>query len=215
MDCSSGGEPDQGIVPMPARQLGEAKPRAGPGHRYANRGEHVAGPERRFEQAFEELVRRNAAPTGAAGHFDLGPERQETGGQFRRRVRQRDRSADGTAVANRRMRDVRDRMREQGCELRDRGTALGLRMADHRADFDMPVAARYLPKLAQAIDIDQERRRGKPHVEGRHEALATGQNPRVRGAIEQRNGVIERTRFRIGEWRRFHLERLPDSIFRL
>ena len=200
---------------MPARQLGEAETRAGSGHCDANRGEHVAGPERRFKQAFEELVRRNAAPTGAAGQLDLGSERQETGGQFRCRIRERDRPADGTAVANRRMRNVRDRLREQGSKLCDRGTALGLRMAHQRANFDMAVTARYFSKLAQAIDIDEERRRGKPHVEGRHEALATGQNPRVRGAIEQRDGVIERTRFRIGEWRRFHLERLPDSIFRL
>src|SRR6478609_4997224 len=111
--------------------------------------------------------------------------------------------------------DVWDRPREQGCELCDGGTPLGLRMAYQRADFDMPIAPGYRAKLAQAVDIDQERRRRKPHVEGRHKTLASGQNARIRGAIEQRDRVIERTRFRISEWRRFHLGRLPKSIFRL
>ena len=213
--CRSRGEPDQRIVAMPARQFGEAETVAGPGHRDANCGEHVAGPNGRFKQAFEEIVCRNAALTGSPGHFDLGSERQETGGQFRRRIGQRDRPADGTAIANRRMRDVRDSPRQQRGELRDGGTPLGLRMAHQRADFEMPIAPGYLAKLAQAVDIDQERRRRKPHVEGRHKTLASGQNPRIRGAIEQRDRVIERTRFRIGEWRRFHLGRLPNSIFRL
>ena len=54
---------------MPARQLGEADARVGRRGRKAHRGQHVVRPERRLEQALEEIARLDACACPSARRY--------------------------------------------------------------------------------------------------------------------------------------------------
>src|SRR5712691_9801018 len=87
---------------------------------------------------------------------------------------------------------------------RDVGRALGLGVAHQRADLDVPVLARDAVESVDAVDIDQQRWMTQPHVEGGDQALSAGEEPGVRFAAEQLDGVIERPGLGVGEWRWLH-----------
>ena len=66
--CARGREPDHRVVAVAAGELGEADAGVRGRGRHADRGQHVARPERGLEQALEEIVglRRCACPCGPA-----------------------------------------------------------------------------------------------------------------------------------------------------
>ena len=90
-----------------------------------------------------------------------------------------------------------------------------VRVAGHGAN-SKPVAGRLdARKVRHAADIDQDLRGGEPHVEGSHQALAAGEDPRVLPALVQHgDGVFEAFRPNIGERGRFH-ERVPPLLRRM
>src|SRR5262249_49189502 len=198
------GEPGDRIVAMAARQFGKADAHVGSGGGGADRGHHVARRERGLEQAPVKIIGLDGALAGWPRDHDLAAECDEAGRQLGRRIAERDRAADGAAVADRRMSDMRHRL---GDERRVRGDvwrAFGLRVAHERAELEEAVAPRDAVEPGHAIDVDQEPRLAQPHIERRDQALPAGEDTRVGLAADERERVIERFRSRIGERRRLH-----------
>ena len=146
----------------------------------------------------------NRAPAAGSGDLHLAAERQQAGGQFGRRIGERDRAADGAAVADRRMPDMRQRLRDQRRMPRHDRRGERRRVPHQRADLDLPVFDRDAVEPADAVDVDQQARRIEPHVERGDQALAAGQHARAVMRAERFDRMLERARFRIGEWRRLH-----------
>jgi hypothetical protein len=108
---------------MPARQLGEADARRPRSRRETHGAQHVMRPERGLEQALEEIpaltVRLPFVPMMRSRRRAQRGRRQ-----FGGRIRIGERAANGAAIADRRMRDVRHRQRDQRRMFRDVGGAL-------------------------------------------------------------------------------------------
>jgi hypothetical protein len=143
---------------VPARQFGKAKSVTRLRDRYPDGADDLAGAERGLEQAPEKSVGRDRAPLGAAGDLDLAPEREQAGREFRRWVRERNRTPYGPAVADRRMGDMRNGHREKRCKPRHLQTMFGLRVAYQAPQLDLPIALGDLAKIGNPVDIDQQRR---------------------------------------------------------
>src|SRR5579884_2168246 len=77
-----GGEPDQCVVAMTARKLGETETALVSRCWDANRSDHFAGRERGLEQAAKEAVCRNPPFAITAAHDDFAAERDDTCRQF-------------------------------------------------------------------------------------------------------------------------------------
>ena len=108
------GKADDGVVAMATRELGE--------HRALGRGEFGAGqqlvwPQIRLEQGFEKIPGANASFALAASQNDRRIERERDGGIFRRRIGEREAAAERAAVADRRVRDMGNGLREKGYML--------------------------------------------------------------------------------------------------
>src|SRR5262249_57567085 len=91
----------------------------------------------------------------------------------------------------------------------DFGGPFKLRMTHQRADFDVSVLDRNCAKAGDGIEVDQQGRAAKPHVECGDQALAAGEQARILGA-EQLDGMPTRARLRLGERGRLHV--LPPSL---
>src|SRR2546426_11439216 len=62
-------------------------------------------------------------------------------------------------------------------------------LSSHGTDGHAAVVRPYVRELADAVDVDQPPRCGKAHVEDRHQALSTGEEPgvlAVAGKLRQR-----------------------------
>ena len=114
-------------------------------------------------------------------------------------------AAERAAVADRRMREVRHRRRDQRQVPRDLGRAHQLDVARQRADAHRPVGDRDALQLGEAADVDEELRREKPQVQRRDEALPAGQDLRVVAMpAQERQRLGERARADVVESRRLH-----------
>src|SRR5262249_58732814 len=89
---------------------------------------------------------------------DLAAECDEAGRRLGGRIADRDRAADGAAVADRRMSDMRHRLGDERRVRRDVWRAFGLRVAHERAELEEAVAPRDAVEPGHAIDVDQEPR---------------------------------------------------------
>ena len=202
----AGGQADDGVIAVPARQLGKADARVFARGRDAHRGEHFLRPQRRLEQSLEESVGLHLALAFGAGDFDLSPEREQAGGQFRRRIGEGDGAAEGAAVANGGMPDMRHGERDQRRVPGDQLGTLDLGMARQGADLDEFALFGDAVEALDAVDVDQQVRRRQPHVERGNQALPAGQQPRIVLMLgQQRNRFLERARLGVGEWRRLHV----------
>src|SRR3954470_16839912 len=194
-------KPDQRIVAMAARQLGETDTRVGGRGWKADSAEHVIGTRRRLEQAFEEVGGLLGALAVRPGDVELALQCHETRRQFGGGIRVGERAADGAAVADRRMRDVRHRERDQRGVSGDFRGMLQRGVARERPDLDSAVFHADVVE-ADAIDVDQQRRVRQPHVQRGDQALAAREQLRVaRMRRKLRDRVLRRACFRIGEWR--------------
>ena len=205
------GQPDQRVVAVAARQFGKAEAADRP-WRPASRIVVRISPA--ASAVSNRPVKKSSALTRAralvsAGDLKLAAERDNTCGQFGGRVGKGDRTADGAAIANCRMRDVRQCRRNQGRIPRDVGTALGVRVAHQCADFDhVPFWRAILPRV-RARPLMSTRRRGaiEPHVERRRSGSARRRGfsppaciaPRAR-SHGRANGPWHRQRLPVSRW---------------
>jgi hypothetical protein len=87
---------------------------------------------------------------------DLAAECQQASRQFGRRIRKSDGPAEGAAVANCRMTDMRHRKRDQGRMLCDHIRMLDLSVTRQRADLDVLALLGDAVEVLDAVDVDQQ-----------------------------------------------------------
>src|SRR5215831_10497602 len=100
--------------------------------------------------------------------------------------------ADGATVAYGQMCHVLHRSRHYGQVRFDDGRGLERVVAREGADPDDVAGRIDIAKIANAIDIDEDRRSDQPEVEHRHQALSAGKNfPIAACSSQHRDGFIE------------------------
>jgi len=127
-----------------------------------------------------------------------GVERKGTGGELGGGVGVGEAAAEGPAIADRGVRHVPDRTREERRVPCDVVRTLDLGMPHQRADVQPGGVAlafeAYGTQFLDAPDVDKHVRRGQTHVERRHEALPSGDDRGVRPvAVQQIERLIERS----------------------
>src|SRR5262245_60037529 len=104
------------------------------------------------------------------------------------------------------MPDMRNGERNQRGVAGDNVGPLNLGMPRQRADFDKFVLLGDAVETLDPIDVDQQGRRRKAHVEGCDQALPTREHPRIVLVLGQkRDGFLKRPHLFVCKWRRFHL----------
>jgi len=160
---------------------------------------------RRLVQSPKEIGGRDRAPAAHAFHDNARLECKDAGRQLGRRIGKRNASPERSAIANRHMRHMRHRLRNQGQALRDNRRAHHLGMSRKRADAHAPAGERDPVERVDTVDVDQETRLCQSHVEHGHEALPPGQDARVVAVLRQQgHDVIEALWPHIAESRSLH-----------
>jgi len=131
-------------------------------------------------------------------------------GQFRRGIGERAAAAEGAAVADRRVGDVRHRCRDERQVPRDVGGALELRVPRERADAYV-IPGDFDPrKRRDAVDVDENFRRCDAEIQHRDEALSAREHPRLVLVLgKKRKRLCDARRSRVGKARCFHP---PSSV---
>ena len=141
-------------------------------------------------------------------------EREHDGRHFRSRIGMREIAADGAAVADLRMRDVRQRFVDQRQFALRHRIALEAAVARQRADAQAVAGAViHAGKLVERIDIDQHGRLGQPEIHCRDKALTAGQEARLVAVFGlQLQGLLDGPGGNIAERRGFHIVvNVPES----
>ena len=87
-------------------------------------------------------------------------------------------ATDGSAIADLRVRDMRQRLVDERQVARRGGVALEAPIAGERTDTQASCAVLLHPgALGQRIDVDQQRRLRQPEIHCRNKALAAGKEP--------------------------------------
>src|SRR5262249_41898192 len=167
----AGGQSDDRIVAVAACELGKANARILVSHRDTNGGYDFVRSQRSLKQAFEESVGLHFALTLFAGDVDLSPPRPQAGRPLRGPLRKCDGAAKATPVSDGGMPDMRYGECNQRGVARDNVGPLKLRMTCKRTDFDKFALLGDAVEPFDAIDVDQQGRRRKPHVEGCDQTL--------------------------------------------
>ena len=206
-----------------AADAGEREVAAAPGE--FHEGGPVAGGEDRDAGLHQKLVlgelglvepveegpRGDRPPPAPARQHERGVERHRAGRQFGGGVGERDAAAEGAAVADRGMGDMRHGVRDQRQMFGHKRRRQHLGMAGERADPHRPVLQRDAFQRVDAVDVDQEAGLGEPHVQRRHQALAAGEDAGFALMLRKKlQDAVEAFRPDIGEARRLHsLPSLP------
>ena len=77
-------------------------------------------------------------------------------------------------------------------------------VAHERADLEHAVFKRDCVESCNAVDVDQQAWCRQSHIESRKQALSAGEQASLAILSQQCDGLVERARLGIGEWRRFH-----------
>src|SRR5215470_8724661 len=209
----AGGKSHHRVVAMAAGKLGETDAGVGARSRDTDGGEHIARRKRGLEQALEEIIGFDRELPLRPDDFDFATERDDACRQFGGRIGEGERAADGAAVADRGVADMRQRQRDERRRLRDLGGAFRLRVPHQRADLDVGVFQRDPVEPADAVDVDQQRGLAQPHIERGDQALPAGEQPRI-VVGEQLDRVGDRASLGIGKRCRLQI-RPPGGAYRL
>ena len=149
-----------------------------------------------------------------SGHS--GIERQHHRRQLGRGIVVGEAAADSTAVANLGMSDVTDGLGQQRPTARHAGIGLDRSLAGHGAEPERTVFDRNPGERLDTVEIDQNCGPCQAEVEQRHQALPTGERPRIPAMCrEQGDGLGHIARAFVGEWRQVSSPRAtPLSIRR-
>lgn len=196
---------DQRIISSPARQFIERKALIGLEQRNVDRGDELAGLQRRLEEVDEEVVSLDTPMTCGTSDLDLGIERQRHRRKFGCGIGERDTAAEGAAIADRGMGNERRRRVQQWRELGDQRLAQHFAMPRQRTDAQITAFAPDAAHLGDVSNVDQQPRRLQPQRQRRHEALAAGNEARViAGARVSIQRLVDRSRPKIAESPRLH-----------
>ena len=140
---------------MAARELGETDAGVGARGRDSDGGEHIARRKRGLEQALEEIIGLDRELPLRPDDFDFAIECDDARRQFGGRIGEGKRAADGAAVADRGVADMRQRQSDERGRSRDFGRAFRLRVTHQRADLDVGVFQHDPVESADSVDVDQ------------------------------------------------------------
>ena len=150
-----GGRAGDGEIAEAAGELHERRAGAGRRTRVAQLHHHLARLQRRRHHAGEELFRGQLAAAGAARDHHRAIQRHQHAGMFRRRIVVRDAAANGAAVADRRVRDLRGRLGQQWPALAHMGIAQQVGVPNQRTDGQAVRSDMQAIQRLDAIDVDQ------------------------------------------------------------
>jgi len=121
-----------------------------------------------------------------------GIEGEEAGGQLGGGIGEGDTAAQGAARANGAVAHVGHGLRDERRVTRHQRGVLQRVVPREGADDEGVALHGDTIEPRHTIDVDEGRRRGQAHVEGGHQALATGEDAAVRPvAREQRESLVE------------------------
>ena len=205
---------DDRVVAMPTGELMKEMRRTSWTHRQLDGDQQFLRRKRCFVDPGEELARRNPPLAARPASNDGSAKREHAGRQFGGWVGMRKAAPDGAAVADRRMRDMGDRIRQQrsmGCYFR---RFQEIDVARQRTDGEDAFLHRNPAQLGQLADIDNEFGRDQAQIHRRQQALAARQHlgpVAMRGQQFQR--VCDAGCAGVSESRGFHFWRdLPGQV---
>ena len=126
-----------------------------------------------LERAAKEVPRANAARAATAPQLDFTVERRHGCRQLGDRIGVREAPAEGAAVSNRDMANLRGSLGEQRASLRDERVALHAAVADERSDRQPRVRFLHIGEAADPVHVHENGRLHQPQVEERPQALAS------------------------------------------
>ncbi len=177
------GPPDELLVPPAHRSAA----------RHPDRGEQFVGLERRLERPDEEVVNAHHAHARRPADLDRAAEREQRHRQVGGRVRVRERAADGAAVPDLGVADLRGRVgQDRRLRLQQRRSG-DLGVPRRRADDHLVALEPDARQLRHPGDVDQHGRLGEPDLHHRQQRVAARQQLGVLAVLGQ-----ERDRVRGG-----------------
>ena len=169
--------------------------------RQVHRGQDLVRPDGRGEEVLEQVGGRDAALAARALDRDLAVHREGEGGEVGCRVPVSHRAADGAAVADLLVGDQRRGVRHDAHLF----GVLEHRVRRQRADPPAAVVAVEAAQLADAADVDQQRRRREAQLHQREQRVAARKQLRVLAALaERRDGLVDAAHSLVVELGRDH-----------
>ena len=178
-------DPDRRPVLRAAAELRDSSSRIPVELRHADLGHHLLRPDRRLEDAVEEVRRGDRPRAVRPGDVDLAVEREQHRRQVRGRIAVRERAADRAAMAHLRIADQAGRVRDERAVLLHERRRRDVVVARQRADRELVARVADVRELLEPPDVDEQRRPRDPKPQQR--AAASGRRraasrPRARRA---------------------------------
>ena len=122
-------------------------------------------------------------------------------------------TADRSAIADLRVRNVRQGVRKQRAGRQEGAIPLEIAVAGQRADPNrLPARQRDAGQLIETINIDQHVRPCQAEIHRRNQALAAGEKPGVVAIFGlERKRVVQRRGGNVFEWSRLHMARSGEA----
>ena len=177
--CEGDGDSDQRKVTVPFVELQPdlARPCQNGGNVHTD--DELPLLDRGLERVAKEVLRADAPRAASAPQLDFGVQRRRSRRQLGGWIGMREAPAEGAAVSDRHVADLRGRLGEQWASPRDERVALHNAVADERSDRQPRVSFLQLGQAVDPVEIHENARRGKPEVEKRPQALAPCERLRV------------------------------------
>ena len=203
----------EGEVAAPPRELLEGEAASARPGRQAQLDDQLVLCEQRGERAGKEIRCARGSRTARAGDGDLGVAGHGDARQLGRGIGVREAAADGAAVADLVMRDVRHGFEEKRMRFAQSRVILDVAPAHARAELHAVLADRDATEAADFAQVDEDRRRGEAKGHGGNEALATGEGFRTGMRGEQLHCLVDARRRGVLELRQFHCSGLSRAVF--
>jgi hypothetical protein len=137
--------------------------------------QHLVGRQVRLKVVLEEIPGRNGPLAVRPPHDEGRVEGQQGGGQVGGGVAVADGAPDSAPVPDGRVPDERGRVGDEAAVLLQGRVALRVAVAGHRADGEAVALVADVVQVADAPEVDENRRGGEPELHDGEQAVATGE----------------------------------------
>ena len=183
------GDSDEREVTVPLVELQPDLARSGRDPGNAHTDDELPLLDCRLERGAKEVPCAKTAGAANASQLHLPIQCRHGCRQLGGRIGVRKASAEGAAVSNRHVADLRGRLGDQRTCLRDERVALHAAVADERSDRQPRVRFLHLGEAVDPVEVHENARPGKPEVQKRPQALT----PRERlGVTAEAREQLER-----------------------
>jgi hypothetical protein len=186
------GDPNEREVTVPLVELQPDLARPGWDAGNANTDDELPVLDGGLERGAKEVPRAKTAGAANASQLYFAVQRRHSCRQLGGRIGVREAPAEGAAVSNRHVADLRGRLGKQRASPRDERVALYAAVADERSDRQPRVRFLHLGEAADAVHVHENGRPHQPEVEERPQALAARERLGVAPeACEQLERLLE------------------------